>query len=147
MNNSNLINCPFDSNGNRKAFLLPFKVTSQNLHAYRSSGWLTTADENKNPPINKWCIIDPEVETIVKLKGNKFAEQIIDPIVDILIETTSLVKDKQKDLQLQLDEAKKEEEYIRELLNNDTSLKAISSRRDARKKREAIEKEILEMSS
>ena len=140
MNNLNLFNCPFDSNGNRKAFLLPMKVTTENLHAYEASGWLTTSDENKNPSIDKWCIIDPEVETIVKLKGNKFAELIIESTT--INEKNEEKKKDKKMLQLQLHEAQREEEYIRQLLNDDTSLKAIGQRRDARKKREAIEEEI-----
>ena len=144
MNKLNLSNCPFDSNGNRKAYLLPFKVTSKNLHAYEASGWLSTSDENKNPPIDKWCIIDSDVETIVKLKGNKFAELIIDPLVDMLIESTTEIKKDKKILQLQLEEAQLEEESIKEILMNDVSFEAIGKRRDARKKREAIEKEILE---
>ena len=138
--------CPFDENGNRKAFLLPMKVTSENLHAYEASGWLTCNDENKNPQIDKMCIIDPDVETIVKLKGNKLAEQLIDPIIEVIIEATQPKKKDKNILQIELNEALndalKEEEYIRESLKDDVSIKAITARRDARKKREAIQKQI-----
>jgi len=121
MNKLNLFNCPFDSNGNRKAFLLPMKVTSENLHAYEASGWLTTTNENKNPPIDKWCIIDPSVETIVKLKGLNINDKSI--------------------IQKMLEDAQSEEEIIIESLKNDVSFEAIGKRRDARKKRELIQKE------
>ena len=137
-----MVFCPFDKNGNRKAFLLPMKVTSENLHAYEASGWLVCNDENKNPPINKMCIIDSEVETIVKLKGNKIAEQLIDPIIEVLIEATQSKKKDKNILQKELNEAIREEDYIRESLKDDVSNKAIIARRDARKKREAIEKQI-----
>jgi hypothetical protein len=144
--NSSMIFCPFDENGNRKAFLLPMKVTSENLHAYEASGWLTCNDENKNPQIDKMCIIDPDVETIVKLKGNKLAEQLIDPIIEVIIEATQPKKKDKNILQIELNEALndalKEEEYIRESLKDDVSIKAITARRDARKKREAIQKQI-----
>ena len=145
-----MVFCPFDKNGNRKAFLLPMKVTSENLHAYEASGWLACNDENKNPPINKMCIIDSEVETIVKLKGNKIAEQLIDPIIEVLIEATQPKKKDKVILQKELNDALndalnnaiREEEYIRESLKDDVSNKAIIARRDARKKREAIQKQI-----
>jgi hypothetical protein len=146
--NSSMIFCPFDENGNRKAFLLPMKVTAENLHAYEASGWLACNDENKNPQIDKMCIIDPEVETIVKLKGNKLAEQLIDPIIEVLIENNkSVFQIEQNDtlndaLNDALNEAIREEEYIRESLKDDVSNKAIIARRDARKKREAIQKQI-----
>ena len=117
--NNLLTNCPFDSNGNRKAFLLPMKVTSTNLFAYEASGWLTTINENKNPPIDKWCIIDSSVETIVKVKGSNINDKSI--------------------LQKMLEDAKSEEESIIESLKNDVTFEAIGKRRDARKKREAIQ--------
>jgi hypothetical protein len=146
--NSSMIFCPFDENGQRKAFLLPMKVTAENIHAYEASGWLYCNNENKNPPIDKMCIIDPNVETIVKLKGNKLAEQLIDPLVEVLIESTQSKKKDKNILQIELDdalnEAIKEEEYIRESLQDDVSNKAIIARRDARKKREAIQKQIRE---
>ena len=113
-----MVHCPFDSFGNKKAFLFPIKITSENLHAYSASGWLLATDETKDPPINKYCEIDPSVEKIVRSDIRPIVESVIDPIVEIIIE----------------------EKRIKEKYQNDYSFEANEIRRNLRIKKESIQK-------